>query len=362
LGDKPVPAVPDRVLALKTPVFHSTYSNPLAANPKLQKALDNAIAAGPGSTWRTPVAIVALNADGTRPMAHFKGLEVHFSASLLKVAAMYTAFELKNTANDIAAELGPKTSKADLLKDIAAHMDPQIMAKVASLPALKGVTKIHAVPRYSDVFDVLANPKVSGTFFVSFKKTFLDHLEKMIAISSNSSAAACVHASGYGYLNGTLASAGFFEPGTNTGVWLAGDYESQYPYFRIPSVNDGLVAQATTVLHLARMYTLMFDGTLVGGSSSADMLALLEKAVAVPEVFIDRPEVFPNHFTVTHTKVGLGPLKPKNGGVNVYSEGSIMTHKSGRKFVVVWQNLVDADAFDTIASVVIQTVTAFLKP
>jgi hypothetical protein len=227
---------------------------------------------------------------------------------------------------------------------------------------LKGVTKLHAVPRYSDVFEVLANPKAAGTFYVSFKKTFLDHLEKMIAVSSNGSAAACVHGSGYGYLNGMLASAGFFDPGTHTGVWLAGDYESQYPYFRIPSVNDGLVAQATTVLHLARMYTLMFDGTLVGGISSADMLDLLKKAVEVPEVFIDRAASVKSRFTVTQTKVGLGPLKPKNGGENVYSEGSIMTHQSGRKFVVVWQNLVDADAFDTIGDVVTQTVTAFLKP
>src|SRR5262249_27231661 len=159
---------------------------------------------------------------------------------------------------------------------------------------------------------------------------------KMITVSDNSSAAQCVHGSGYGYLNGALVSAGFFNPAINNGVWLAGDYTSSYPYFRIQSVNDGLVAQATTVLHLARLYTLMYDGTLVGGISIGEMLDLLAKAVAVPEVFINRASGL--NFTVTHTKVGLGPLKPANGGINVYSEGSILKHNSDREFVAVWQN------------------------
>src|SRR5262249_22103901 len=157
-------------------------------------------------------------------------------------------------------------------------LNPQIMAKAATIPALKGIAKLHACPQYTSAFDVLPLPNYPG-FTVEFRSAMSDHLEKMIAVSDNHSAAQCVHASGFGYLNGALAAAGFFEADTNAGIWLAGDYISSYPYFRIPSVNDALVAQATTALHLARMYTLLYDRTLVGGISSGEMLELLAKAV-----------------------------------------------------------------------------------
>lgn len=358
----PVPAVPARVSALKTPPFPSAYADPLRPNAKLQKALDDAVAAGPGTSWRTPVAIVSLEPDGARPMAHHKGNEVHFSASLLKVASMYSAFELRRTLRDIAAELGGSTTKADLLKDAALYLDPAILTRVSSIPALKGVLKPHAVPQYASTFDVVPVSHPGQGFTVNFSTAFEGHLEKMIAVSDNASAAQCVHGSGYGYLNGALVSGGFFDAATNTGIWLAGDYTAKYPYFRIDSVNDGKVAQATTAIHLARMYTLMYDGTLVGGISSGEMRDLLAKAVAVPEVFIDRASP-PLNFTVTHTKVGLAQLKPVNGGSNVYSEGSILKHTSGREFVAVWQNfLFESSGFDPVGHVVRDTIDKYLKP
>jgi hypothetical protein len=92
------------------------------------------------------------------------------------------------------------------------------------------------------------------------------------------------------------------------------------------------------------------------------MLDLLAKAVAVPEVFIDRATP-PLHFAVTHTKVGLAQLKPVNGGNSVYSEGSILKHSSGREFVAVWQNfLFEAAGFDPIGHVVRDTMDTYLKP
>lgn len=363
MGKKPVPAVPDRVSTLTTSPFPGVYASPLVPNKKLQDALDAAIAAGPGTGWRTPVAVVSLNPDGTRPVAQFKGNEVHFSASLLKVAAMYSAFELRNTLRDIAVELGSTVSKAEVLKIAAAYLNPKIMAKVATIPALKGVAKNHAVPQYTNAFDVIpvTIPALGTSFTVEFTSKFSQHLEKMISISDNSSAAQCVHGSGYGYLIGALASGGFFDPATNVGIWLAGDYTGTYPYFRINSVNDGPVAQATTVIHMARMYVLINDGLLVGGISSGEMMDLLAKAAAVPEIFIDRASGL--NFTVTHTKVGLGPLKPVNGGINVCSEGSILVRTGGRKFVAVWQNfVVGTDGFDPIGHVVRDTIDKFLQP
>jgi hypothetical protein len=357
---KPVPAVPDRILALKTPAFPAAYADPLVADAKLQAALDAAIASGPGAAWRVPVAIVALNADGKRPMASFRGDEVHYSASLVKVAAMYSAFELRSTLQKIAGELGAKTSPKELLADAARYLDPQIVAKAGTIAAFKGLQKIHAVPKYSSAFAVGPAPDLK----VSFTPGFANHVQEMIRVSNNGSAAESIHGSGYGYLNGALASAGFLDTGTTNGIWLAGDYNSNYPYFRIDSVNDQLVAQAATVRKMVRMFTLIHDGKLVDAAASNEMLALLAMSAAVPgEVWINQAANI--NFKSTHNKIGLGPLKPKNNnGVDVYSEGSILNHTaSGREFAVVWQNLIwDPNGFDDIASVLRHTIDDYLKP
>lgn len=344
----------------KTRPFPEPYPTSIVADAELQAALDAAIAAGPGKTWRVPLSIVSLDPDGRRPAAHWKGGEVHFSASLLKVAAMYSAFELRNTLQAIAQELGTGARKPDLLKVCAAYLDPRIMAKVDTISTLKGIRQIHALPRYADAFEaVAATSAQQGPISVRFTAEFTKHLEKMIAVSDNRSAAQCVYGSGYGYLNVALAAAGFFDAKTKKGIWLAGDYVRSYPYFRIPSENDGLVAQGATTQQLARMYTLLHDGKLVSAAASAEMMELLAKAVAVPEVFIDRAANI--NFKVTHTKVGLGPLKKENGGESVYSEGSILEHTSKRKFVVVWQNLVCGNEyFDPLARVVCKTLDTFL--
>lgn len=344
----------------KTRPFPEPYSTAIAADVELQAMLDAAIAAGPGKNWRVPLSIVALEPDGRRPAAHFKGNEVHFSASLLKVAAMYSAFELRNTLQAIAQELGKSVRKSDFLNVSAAYLDPRILAKVETIPTLKGIRQTHALPRYSDAFEVVAaTADQQAGLTVRFTAELLKHLEKMIAISDNRSAAQCVYASGYGYLNVVLAAAGFFDAKTKKGLWLAGDYVRSYPYFRIQSENDGLVAQGATTQQLARLYTLLYDRKLVSAAASAEMLELLAKAVAVPEVFIDRAANI--NFKVTHTKVGLGPLKKENGGDSVYSEASILEHTSGRKFVVVWQNLVcGSEYFDPLGRVVCKTLDAYV--
>lgn len=343
---------------LRTRAFPLPYENPLTQSAELQAALDAAIAAGPGKGWRVPVVIVSLEPNGTRPVAHYKGNELHFSASLLKVAAMYAIFELRKTLQAIADELGPGARAVDFFKRSAEYLDPKIIAGAAAIPALAGIKRSQALPRYTDAFEV-TRPSPQQALQVRLTSAISGHLEKMIAVSDNRSAATCVHASGYGYLNGALTAASFFDARSNRGIWLAGDYIRKYPYFRIPSENDGLVAQGATSLQLARLYTLIFDGKLVDAASSAAMLELLAKAVAVPEVFIDRAANL--NFKVTHTKVGLGPLKAENGGHSVYSEASILEHASGRKFVAVWQNLIFGDAgFDPIGSVVRRTLDAFL--
>ena len=369
---KSLPAVPNRILNLNTPPFPSAYPNPLVPSDELQQALDSAIRRGPGTSWRAGLAIVSLEPTGARPVAHFRGDREFFGASMVKVAALYGMFELRNTLRAIAKELGPDTSTSELLVDAANHLNPKIMANLPSLPALDGITKKVAVPRFAEAFRPVALSPKPG-FTVEFTNAFAPeagaptreprgHIEKMIVVSDNESAARCIHACGYGYLNGAVSSAGFYEPAKELGLWLGGDYagSSEGSYW-IHSDSRGLVAQASSALHAARLLTLLHDGVLFGGSptANAEMLRVLAKAAAYPDqVHITHGSV---DFTVTHNKLGYATL----GGQLINSECSILQHHaSGRKFVVVWLNYVKSGAhgFDAIAHVVRDTINAYLQP
>ena len=189
----------------------------------------------------------------------------------------------------------------------------------------------------------------------------------MISISDNDSAGACVHGSGYGYLNGTLASAGFLDPGTNNGIWLAGDYKEKgakdkYPAFRIPCMNDTTTAQGATALQLARLFTLMNDGTLVGALSSGEMLDLLTTSVAAGEVYSTRGQRV--NFTAVHAKLGRGQLNNagSDNGKDVLSEAAILEHSSGRRFAVAWLNLIWGSSWEPVSLTLSRTFDEYLKP
>jgi hypothetical protein len=380
MADKKVPAVPPPV-ALKTPALPPAYGNPLVASAKLQAALDKAVAAVPGASWRVGIAIAALDKAGAHPVAHFHGDREYFGASMLKVAALYALCELRTTLRAVAKELGTNTSKTELLKDAAKHLNPQILANLKKLPALKGISNAVALPQYTTAFKV--DDAGGGTFTVNFADAFapetgavtrepVGYIEEMIVVSNNTSAARCIHACGYGYLNGALASGGLLEPGAkNLGVWLAGDYlESKaipkYPYFRIDSDNDNEVAQASTALHLTRMMALLDDGTLFDKQADARavMQRVLAKAAAYPEIYINRASGM-SDLTVTHNKLGVAGLKPKNGGNSVESEVSILIHvPTTRRFALTWLNydVEAAGSWDPIGHVVRGTIVEYLKP
>jgi hypothetical protein len=86
------------------------------------------------------------------------------------------------------------------------------------------------------------------------------------------------------------------------------------------------------------------------------MRELLAKAVAFGECFINRASQL--NFTVDGTKVGLCNLKPANGGTMVSSEGSILVHASGKRFIAVWQNYSGLD-WNAIGHVVRDTLNLY---
>src|SRR5262245_25998590 len=87
-----------------------------------------------------------------------------------------------------------------------------------------------------------------------------------------------------------------------------------------------------------------------------DASKLLQDAAIAGQdaAFIDhvrRPgQIAPRSFSVTHNKVGLGPLKT---GATVASEATILNHApSNRNFLTVWENCPsDPAAWNAIAAV-----------
>jgi hypothetical protein len=342
----------------------------LATDAGMQKALAAAVAKR-SELAAVPITIVQLPDKAPAPGAKLlsassKGDEIHFSASLVKVAAMYASFELRAAARralpDAVAKLtagrfdvSDKQVQAGGMVEIAAAYTTEIGTAALALPLLKTCPTTMLLPSYGKVFEV---NKVGSDWVCDFTSLHREAMAKMIIPSDNTMAAQTIHGVGYGYINAALKAAGFLDPTTPRGIWLAGDYIGQWPYFRIQSVNDKGVAQAATTNDLARLYALAATGFLVDADSSTAMLELLRRAYDEgQEYFLTRPAGL--SYTQTHTKVGLAPLK---SGQEVASEASIIVGNINKKrFVVAWQNVVttgsDSD-YEPVARAIDEAIQA----
>jgi hypothetical protein len=342
---------------------------------------------------KIPMAIASLNLDGTTSViGQHDVTEMFFSGSLLKIAAMYAAFQLRHAVNDLAATLDPNLSIPDFFKKVRATFDPQIKNAVKLLTD-RG---FHQVPKYETIFTPTLGG--DGKFTVAFRSDadpkfdFQHHLQEMVVNSHNPSAGLVIQSLGYNLINGVLENGGFFR-NNSTGIWLAGDYlpnpvpNTTFSEFveeralglvggnvvTIASLNDGQVKQVTTCIDPVKMFVLLANEELVSNqhdsddTANADMLTMTADAVTgtgAPSRFT-RAAPLPA-FTVLNCKIGLGELK--GGGVCptfrcVTSEVSILQHTSGRQFVTMFQNINVAGArhFHMIAEIFQRTMDKFLS-
>ncbi len=359
------------------PLFTGAYPDPLAAAPHagMQTALLAARSAlslvGPSNVDTLALIAVAITdfaGTNNHPWAAIRDTEEHYSTSVLKVAAMYAAHDLRSSADQLATAEG-HANMITLEPALRLQFDPAITAHTPSLITssveLRPEDKIRK-PNYRAVLDVTNRPN----WKVDFSHAQVAAFEDMIVQQNNPGAITTIHGLGYPYLNGKIADDGFFSGGT--GMWLAGDYAfgTQWPSARIDSLNDGKVAQATTARHLARMFTLLFTQRLIGRQSSIDMAERLSRAGAWfrwDQVFAP---IWPpgSRFVVTHSKVGNGPMK--TGGLIALSEAARITDTlTGKRFVVVWQNVQDTPdaggnprrrSFEPVATLIEATLSAFI--
>ena len=330
----------------------------LAPDPDLQHALDSAVARSPEAA-ATPIAIVANNDSAPHGFAGRFEREVHYSASLLKVAAMYTAFELREAANELL--LSSQPAPADVFPTLHDAFDHVIRDN--RVKQLVGVNLTgFLLPRWERIFTV--DPATST---VNFSRGFFADLFDAIAEGSNVAAGEVVHGLGFGYLTKAVAEAGLFDPDsaahpkTADGMWLCGDFGHGFPPQRIPCVNDTPVAQATSVRQMARVFTFLAgNAPLVDGVSDGAMVNLLSQAVLRLHLFLNRDTTV--QFVTLQSKIGLGPL---NNGATVASEAAIIQENSTQlPFVVVFQNhkFVGDPSIRPVSRLVDDTIAAFLFP
>jgi hypothetical protein len=329
------------------------------------------------------ISIVMTGSDGDHHAASINGAAMDFSGSLVKVAALYAAHDLRSTARKHAKD-NSFSDQASFLSSLNSAIDTT--GAVASLRAVTFGLK----PNYNEIF---VGFKPSAPNKVEFKPA-PGFSASLAGIHDNPHAAIVIRALGYSYINVSLMAGGFFDPATSKGIWLAGDYSGGQatPTIRVPVDNDtvpGGSGQAITTEQMSRMFRLVHMGEAYPHVADAaeraaannGMHAILqhEGSFFFSSNSTVQISVTPS-FTNECAKVGIGPLGPLQAGggsgLNTISEGSVMVWGNASEvtafntakqrnltgdFALVWQNMYPPNAhFDALVRVVNKSIQRFL--
>jgi hypothetical protein len=292
--------------------------------------------------------IYAGNSDTIGGQLHHLDEEECYSASLIKVAAMFAAFKLRAETRALIGELQAGSvsniTQTDFFNQLKAKFNPD-----DAVSKIKSDTSIPKRPSFGDILNVTGFP-TPGALVANFSSDFRTHLRKMIIPSDNCSAGECIVRLSYPYINVKLMEAGFFDKNSMKGIWLCGDYIQAFcppatfakkqKKITIDTINDCDQAtppfcgsaQNTTSKQMASFFLQILLGTLVDPASSNEMHNLLREAqhgsnsVVPPETtppvwpgpngaddnsFLTRTTevTIPLHFSVDAVKIGQGPIK-----------------------------------------------------
>jgi hypothetical protein len=384
-GSAPPPIPQIKPVTTLQKYLEKAYKDVLVANKLGAQPADDSEA-----NLHVPISLFAHAKTGTQHQyAGIHDDEIHFSASLLKVAAMFAAYSLRSEARLLAATGGFANPNAFFTA---------LAGKFKSTDAVQAIQNkgVGLNPKYQDILQITSFG--GGTPQIDFKPDFfvpipvdhplfvqyqtvhqhevdlghiksdeenaatlaalskVSHMYRMIVPSNNASAGECIRRLGYAYINVKLMNAGLYDSKSTPpkGVWLAADYAGG-PRVEIDSVNDGKSAQATSARQMARLFSLIDVGQLItaradGNDDNADMKALLHEAQGVDSSWISM-DGNTTKIDYEGVKVGLANLKPNTPpkGPDVYSEGVLMTWNSDAdkltsmnlngQLVVCWQNL-----------------------
>jgi hypothetical protein len=312
--------------------------------------------------------------------------QMHFSGSLLKVAALFAAGQFHAEAKVFAAGY---TVWSKFLTDFNAALKTEINATAEhQILIYTPSTGMQLMPNTEVILKKAAFPTIT------FADGFEASLARMIVQSSESDSAVCIRALGYAYINTALKLANLFKSPT-PGIWLGGTYGPD-TYVRIACENDHPDAQVTASRKMCELLAMIRLGQVPPNDATVN---------GKMQGWLNEPKTMAGHtspwiegngrgntvvplYTIVQDKIGVAGLGTSQTP-SVYSEGLIIKwddasqvdafnskidptnshpeiHLSG-EIAVCWQNLLDdlipppPGNFDGIINVINNSVLNFLK-
>lgn len=181
------------------------------------------------------------------------------AASLVKIAAMFAAFRLRENLG-IAVNQTSGATGEEALSTVALDWKDAVETAVPS--------GHRDFPKLSEIFDISG---AKGGWTLTFTVNFMKNMELMIGHSDNHAASVCINRLGFQYLNGALESDGLYSR-ENGGLWLGGNYAGRN---WMPEPRTKLTHQGATAKSVAKFLSLVEDNRLVSPDASAEMRRIM---------------------------------------------------------------------------------------
>ncbi|MFC7476058.1 serine hydrolase [Dankookia sp. GCM10030260] len=258
--------------------------------------------------------LVDLTGDPDQPP--YAGLadgEMLYAGSLLKVCALYAAFELRARVRQHVAEAidaGTATDMPGWEKPVFAALlrawQPALAEVMPKLPATPpNLGRLFAVTPDGDVDFTAADPALTDAEidavgeFGTPRGGYRDWLRSMLRWSNNAAASRCILGLGYPFIAGTLRGAALIDADMANGLWLSGDYLG---HDWVPNAAAGAQANAAgrplsprwataqkrqrsnftaTAAQVATLMTLLAKDLLVDQAASQEMRDLMTGAEGI---------------------------------------------------------------------------------
>ena len=373
--------------------------DPLPAVRSLQGFLTDAYAAEKANLEPTPpatingftlpstLAAISIrlidNDPNNNHYAEINGTKMFFSGSLVKVAALYVACDLRAAARIYGKANSGFTDTTSFLASFGPTVDTS--AAIQRLQTFgQGL--------HPDLKKIFQGFKAIPPNQVDFIPGATGYQHFMNDIGENPSATKVIDPLGYAYINVSLMKGGFFDPTTLNGIWLAGDYSSEASVksVRVPVENDvvpGGSGQAITTKEMSRMFYLVH--TAQGYPHISDAAERAAANQGIHDILATEGSFFQNGTSTVHitespqfsnhcAKVGIAPLGPLDhpAGVNAISEGDVMKWTKQSEingfntkfrraltgdFALCWQNMYPPDShFNALVRIINTTIKNFL--
>ncbi len=251
-----------------------------------------------------------------------------FSASILKVAALYAAYQLRESA-----KLAAPGMRADVvLRNLETAWKPTVLSAVAG-PA--------NFPKLAEIF-------VPYTSSVEFRDDFRADLKAMASASDTEASGRVISKLGHQYINGALAKQDLFTK-QKKGLWLGGNYNQEMWY----PESDSKSYYAATPRALLRFLSLLTDDLLISADISKTMKGMTDNFYSermwLPSEYDDSKSFGKLGWEYMEDNKGTDPATGNR--IKMYSDAGVIARTTGRgsyNYGIVIQGLVGWQTFQDL--------------